>query len=271
MFFHLIHYAVQILEEFYMAQLIQFIMADDLEVHVLLCLFEVCLRRNESCNSGSRIAYFRGGYELIDHIRISGFLALLDDVQQVILSVIIQVMDDIRVIPENTEIFCCRFQVCESSDGLIGVGVALRVGVFRYTPDSLDGVIFCNEFFYHVHVRSFRRHRNIDHLNAEVLGYTEVTVIARYRTEEFYFVQLVPRSAACNALQERTCYGIKHNGKAGVSVNDDVFRRNLTDISDQFSCFRNTGQHAVVPAVGSIFCEGVFIFRENGKHSFREI
>ena len=94
MLFHLIHHAVQVLEEFYMAQLIQFIMTDDLEVHVLLCLFEVCLRRNESCNSGSRIAYFRSGYELIDHIRISGFLALLDDVQQVILSVIIQVMDN---------------------------------------------------------------------------------------------------------------------------------------------------------------------------------
>lgn len=130
MLFHLIHHAVQVLEEFYMAQLIQFIMTDDLEVHVLLCLFDVCLRRNESCNSGSRIAYFRGGYELIDHIRISGFLALLDDVQQVILSVIIQVMDDICIIPENTEVFGCRFQVCKSSDGLIGVGVACGLEYF---------------------------------------------------------------------------------------------------------------------------------------------
>ena len=51
-----------------------------------------------------------------------------------------------------------------------------------------------------------------------------MTVITRYRTEEFYLVQLAPGSASAHAMSHGTGYGIVHYVQTGVSVNDDIVR-----------------------------------------------
>ena len=105
-------------------------------------------------------------------------------------------MDGIGIIPENTEIRCGRLQCCETSYSLIGVGIALRVGVFRYTPDTLDGRIFRHQLLYHVHIRSFGCHGHIDHFNSEMLCDSKMSVITGYGTQKLYMIQLTPGGIA---------------------------------------------------------------------------
>ena len=120
-------------------------------------------------------------------------------------------MDTICIIPVNTEIFCCRFQSCKTTYRFVGIGDTLRVGIFRHTPDTFDCRIVVDVFFYHIHIRTIFVHRNVDHLDAEVLCDLEVTVISRNRAQEFYFIQFAPWSAAHYTMSHGTCHRIVHN------------------------------------------------------------
>ena len=94
----------------------------------------------------------------------------------------------VRVIPVNPEIGSGRFQPCKTANGLIRIGIACRVGIFRHAPDTLDALIFGYKLFNYIHIRSFFGHRYIDHLDAEILGDGKMSVITRYRTQEFNLV-----------------------------------------------------------------------------------
>ena len=94
----------------------------------------------------------------------------------------------ISIIPVDTEIRSGRFQSCKTADGLIGIAGSGRIGILRHAPDTLNAVILCHKFFHHIHVRAIRSHRNIDHLNAEILGNGKMTVITRYRAKELHFI-----------------------------------------------------------------------------------
>ena len=50
------------------------------------------------------------------------------------------------------------------------------------------------QFFNLVHIRAFRSHINIDHLNAKVLSNGKVSVISWNRAEEFNLIELAPWS-----------------------------------------------------------------------------
>ena len=105
-------------------------------------------------------------------------------------------MNCISIIPKNTEIRCRRRKRCETSYGLIGIRISLRVGVLRYTPNTLDGGIFGYQLLYQIHIRSFGSHGHIDHLDSEMLGNTKMSVITRYRAQELYMIQLAPGGIA---------------------------------------------------------------------------
>ena len=97
-------------------------------------------------------------------------------------------MDAVSVIPENTEIFRCRFQSGKAFYSLLRVGDTLRIGIFRHTPHTLDGRVSAYQFLYHIHVRACGSHGNCDHLYAEIFCDLKVTVISRCRAQEFYFI-----------------------------------------------------------------------------------
>ena len=158
------------------------------------------------------------------------------------------------IVPEDTEIFGCRLQRCKTADGFVRISVALRVGIFRHTPDTFDGIILCHQFFYQIHIRSFRSHRNIDHLDSEILGDREMAVISRYRTQEFHFVQFGPWCTSCDTVCIRTCNRIEHYRQAGISIYDHLVWLYLTDIGEQFFRLRNTCQKTVIAAVGAVLC-----------------
>ena len=158
MFFHMCMNTFKILEEFYMTKLIQFIMSDRLYGNVFADIIQVCLRCCQSCDTRTREADLGCRCKFINHVRISGFCAFIQNFKKEILVffVIIKMMYTISIIPVNTEIRCCRFQICKTLNGLFGICVSLRVGIFRYTPDTFDRRIFTYQFFYNIHIRSFR-------------------------------------------------------------------------------------------------------------------
>ena len=59
--------------------------------------------------------------------------------------------------------------------------------------------------------RAAMESRIIDHLDAEVLGDTEVTVVARYWTEPLHLIELTPWCGAHNAVGHRSRNGIIHD------------------------------------------------------------
>ena len=158
MFFHMCMNTFKILEEFYMTKLIQFIMSDRLYGNVFADIIQVCLRCCQSCDTRTREADLGCRCKFINHVRISGFFAFIQNFKKEILVffVIIKMMYTVSIIPVNTEIRCCRFQICKTLNGLFGICVSLRVGIFRYTPDTFDRRIFTYQFFYNIHIRSFR-------------------------------------------------------------------------------------------------------------------
>ena len=206
--------SVKILEESYVAELVQLIMADGLNLHISAEIIQVCLGSCYSCDTGAREAYLGSGCEFINKIRVASLRTLTKNLNQEILIIIIEMMDAVGIIPVNTEVRCCRFQSCKTLYGFFRVGVALWVGVFRNTPDSLDGCILTYQLLYHVHIRSLWSHRNIDHLDSEKFGDLEVTVITRYRTEEFHLVKLAPWSISHYTLSHGTCNTVEHNVQA---------------------------------------------------------
>ena len=201
---HMLDHAMDILEETYMTKLIYLIIADGLVLHLVTDIIEVVRARRECCETRTREGDLRGRGKLIDHIRITRTLTLGEDLDEVILILIIEVMYTVGVIPVDTEVTCSRLETCETTYGLIAVAVALRVTVLRNAPDALDGVVFLHELLDDVHIRTGRCHRNVDHLDTEVLGDAEVTVIARYRTEPLHLIELTPWCRTHDAVGHRS-------------------------------------------------------------------
>ena len=96
--------AVQILEETDMAQLIDLIVADHLYVHLLLHIFQVGLGSGDRGNTCAGEGNLCGRTEFINHIRVSGLLALGEDIQNMIRMIRVKMVYAVSVVPENTEV-----------------------------------------------------------------------------------------------------------------------------------------------------------------------
>ena len=175
-------------------------------------------------------------------------------------------MDAVSVIPVNTEVRCSRLQMRKTLNCFFGISVALRIGIFRNTPDSFYCRIFIDIFLNHVHIRAFRRHRNVDHLNAEKFCDTEMTVISRYRTEEFHFIKFTPRCISHNSVRIGTCNGIEHYVQAGVTINDDVLRLYLRHLAEKSLGFRDSVDDTIVTAVHTGLTFQICIARKYFHH-----
>ena len=62
------------------------------------------------------------------------------------------------------------------------VSRAMTHGIMGSTPDSFDCRIFCHQFLYHIHIRTCRKKRYIDHFNSKILCNRKMSVVSRNRT-----------------------------------------------------------------------------------------
>ena len=177
----------------------------------------------------------------------------------------------VRVIPEDTKILCCRLQVCEAAYGFIRVGDALRIGVLRHTPNAFDCRVVVDQFFYPIHIRSGYGHRDVDHLNSEGFGDGEVTIITRYRTQKFYFVQLAPGSMSQDTMHHGSRYRVIHDVQAGIAIDDDVVGGYACHARQQFFCFFQSVQHTVVAAIQSCNVFQVALAIQHVQHEHGQV
>ena len=168
-------------------------------------------------------------------------------------------MDRISIIPEDPEILCCRLQGRKTLYCLIRIGIALRIGIFRHTPDSLNSRITIYIFFYQIHVRAILCHGNIDHFNSKLLCNGKMSVISWYRAQKLNLIQLAPRGTAHYAKKHGSCNCIIHNIQTCIAAYDHLICRNAKHIANQLFCLRNAVQQSIVSAVNAAFCFQVCI------------
>ena len=110
MFLHMLFDTVQVLEETYMTQLVDLIMADDLYGHRFLYPVQIVLGCGDTADTCSCKTDLGGGSKFKNHVLFSVCLAHGKHLRQMILLLflIIQMMYTVGIVPVNTEIFCCR-------------------------------------------------------------------------------------------------------------------------------------------------------------------
>ena len=253
MLLHVVHHSVNVLEETHVTKLVQLIVSDRLDAHLLADVLQVCRGRRDRRHAGTWEAYLGGGAEFKYHIRVALFFTFHQDLDQVILLVVIQMVDAVCVIPVNTEILRRRLQACKTAHRLVRVGDTLRVGIFRHAPDALYRFVVVDIFLDHIHIRSVLRHRDIDHLNAKIFRDSKMTVVSWHRAEEFYLIQLAPRRASHYSVCHGACNGVKHDVQTGVSIDDNLIGGNLRHICKKLLRLRDTIQNAVISAVYACF------------------
>ena len=190
---HVCGNALGIFQKAYVTQLVEFVEADGLRAHRREHLVYVGNAGNKSRNTRSGKGHLGGRAKLEDHVGIARIGASIDDVENMILilGLIVEVVHDIGVVPEDPEIASGRLKCGETAHDLVRVRIAAGVGVLRDAPDALYRRI-CHEARDLGDVRAILAQLDGNHLDAEVLAYGEVTIIARSRADELDALELAP-------------------------------------------------------------------------------
>ena len=180
-----------VLEETDVAQLVHLVIADNHGREPLAHILHRVLAAGDGRNACAREGDLAGGREHKDTIFVAVLLGLVQQ-DGCLNDLIGQVVDDVSLVPENLEIRGGGLHSGEAADGLIAVRVAVWVGVLRYAPDALDGVIVGDELLDHVHIGAVGAHGYRNQLKAHFLGDGKVAVIAGHRAEELAVFDLAP-------------------------------------------------------------------------------
>ena len=179
--------------------------------------------------------------------------------------IIYQMVYAVSIVPENPEVLCLWLQCGKALYYCIAVDNAAGVGVHRYAPDCLNGVIFCHQLFHKIHIRAVFQHRNVYQLHAQEFTDSKVAVIAGNRAQYLYLVILAPGLAAHHAVGHCQRHCPVHNVQAGVAADNDIFRLYAQHRCKECLCFRQSVQTAIVPAVQSVFCPIIFFCQTGGN------
>ena len=114
-FSHMLMQSVDIFEEANVTELVQLVVSDSLYSHIFAEVIQVRFGCSNCCDTGTREAYLGGRSKFINNIRIACFRTLIKDLKKEILIVIIEMMNAVSVIPVNTEVRCCWFQMCKNA------------------------------------------------------------------------------------------------------------------------------------------------------------
>ena len=86
---HMQHHAVDIFEESYVTQLVQLVMTDRLNGHLLFDVCNVCFGSTDRSHTRTWKTYFGCRTEFVNHVRITFFFTFHQDFNQIILFIII--------------------------------------------------------------------------------------------------------------------------------------------------------------------------------------
>lgn len=174
---------------------------------------------------GAWVRHLGSGGELEGAVRIAGLAAGGADVEQLVLfgHVVVEVMHAIGVVPEDTEVLGGAGHRGQATHDLVGIGDAVRVGVFRHAPDALHGRVVAHKALHLVHVRSLLGHGHGDHLDAEGLGHAEVAIVSGNGAQPLDLFQPAPRLRPQRAEVPAAGHRLVHEGQAGIAAHDDVF------------------------------------------------
>ena len=195
MFLHDFPHAVGVFQEVDVHDLVDLVGVDALEEHLGGDIFYVRLGRGDGGDAAARKGDLGRGREGIDAVHRARLACDVEYVLELVV-LIVEAVHHIGVVPEDAEIACRGLHGGEPFHHAVREGDAGGVGIFRYAPDALDGVVLSHERFDDVHVGSVLFHADGDHLDAELLADGEVAVIAGGGTDELHLFEVVPGSAA---------------------------------------------------------------------------
>ncbi len=161
-------------------------------------------------------------------------------------------MHRIGIVPEDAEILCRGLQVRKPSHSLIGIGIALGIGILGHTPDPFDALVLRHKLFHHVHVGTLGRHGHKNHLNAEMLRDGKMSVVTGHRTQKFHLLQSAPGRTSHNPVGHGAGNGIIHNIQAGVAVYNHIFRTDTHDVCHHMLCLNQAVQNAVIADIHAL-------------------
>ena len=240
--------AFHIAQEINVAELVELVGTDGLIRIMLAEDGQVDLARAYGSHTGSRERNLAGGSKENREIDVMCLAALMPEVQQLIRR-IGEVVHAIGIVPENAEILCRGLQGSKTAHRLIGIGIALRVAVFRHTPDTLDLRIVVHPALHFVHVGAFRRHLNGNQLHAEILGDGKMAIITGRRAQEFQVTLMHPGLAVAEAMRHGAGDNVKHHVEARVAADNDIVIIDAHHFCKQQAKLRQAVGHAVVAAV----------------------
>ena len=158
----------------------------------------------------------------------------------------------VGIVPENAKVWRGRLHARKAPHGFIAVGIAVRVGIQRHTPNALHGAVL-HQLLHKVHVRPLRPHGDIQHLKAKLLRHAEVPVVTRHRADKFGRRACFPPgpTATGEALAPAKRHLVIHHLKAGVSAHHHFLRLHAKHLCKKAACLRHAFQCAIVARVGS--------------------
>ena len=243
-------------EELNVAELIYLVITDSLNCHHRFEVLDVLFRWRYHCNACTRECYLWSGGKHINSVRVACLFALVKNVEKFVRR-IRKVVDTICVIPEYLEILSLCLHGCKTFYYFVRVCCACRVSIHWNTPYTLYSIVFGNELFYHIHVRTVFVHWNVYKLKAHFFCYKKMSVISRNRAEPLDFCVL-PRllTIAC-AKKHELCDSIIHDVKAWVSANDKLIRCYAEHRSKKCLSLRQTVKTAVVSTICAVLSETI--------------
>ena len=240
-----------VLQEQNVAQLVDLVEADGLDVDELGEVGDVVGAGCHDAHAGTGEGDLAGGGELVDHVGIAVLRAQADDVGEFHI-VAVELVDAVGVVPHEHKVGGGGLHLRQTVDGRGGVDHAFGVGVLGDIPHTLDGGVL-DEGLYLIHVGAVGGHGDGDHLYAEALGDLEVAVIAGNGADPLDLVQLAPGLFAVEqTVGESLGYGVVHQLQAGVAAHEHLLRLAAQNVGKQPSGRGNTRHLAVVADVDAV-------------------
>ena len=206
-----------------MTELVNLVVANGLHRHDRLDLLEVVLRCRKNGNARAGIRDLRGRCKIENHVLAAGLAALLENIQQLVAALLIELVHNVSVVPENAEIGGCGGQGRQTTNSVIRIGHAVGIGILGVAPDALDGGIVVDKFLNGIHVGTRGGHGNRDHFNTKRLADRKVAIVTGCRANKLQFLLTAPGSlAAPNAVKHCAGNRIVHEVERRIAPDEKI-------------------------------------------------
>ena len=172
-----------------------------------------------------------------------------------------QVVNDVRVIPDDPEILGGGCHFCDSVNHFMRIGDAGRIRILRYAEHTLDRAVL-DVFFDRVHIRTVLIHGDRNHFDAVILTDRKMSVISRRGAKEFDLALILPRRTVRTG-QHTLCNVVKHHIEARVAANDDVIGGDTQKLGENRLALGNSRQNTVVSVFKAVLFAVVPVSRRD--------